>query len=58
MLDTASILFSTLVCIFVVYRAVVLDGVRPWFRVDEVSPPDLSKDQPPSARPFATASRR
>jgi hypothetical protein len=31
MIDTATIFFSTLMCLFVVFRAIKLDGQIPWF---------------------------
>jgi hypothetical protein len=31
MIDTATIFFSTLICLFVVFRAIKLDAARPWF---------------------------
>jgi hypothetical protein len=31
MIDTATIFFSTLMCLFVVFRAIKLDGQVPWF---------------------------
>ena len=31
MIDTATIFFSTLMCLAVVFRAIKLDGARPWF---------------------------
>lgn len=31
MIDTAVIIFSTLACLFVVFRAIKLDGSLPWF---------------------------
>ncbi len=31
MIDTVTIFFSTLMCLLVVFRAIKLDGVRPWF---------------------------
>jgi hypothetical protein len=31
MIDTAVILFSTLMCLFILLRAIRLDGMLPWF---------------------------
>ena len=31
MIDTATIFFSTLMCLVVVFRAIKLDAARPWF---------------------------
>jgi len=31
MIDMATIFFSTLMCLFVVFRAIKLDGQAPWF---------------------------
>jgi hypothetical protein len=33
MIDTATIFFSTLMCLVVVFRAIKLDGRMPWFGV-------------------------
>jgi hypothetical protein len=39
MLDTACILFSTILCVFVTFRAIMLDGKLPWFRPLRSDPP-------------------
>jgi len=31
MIDTTVILFSTVMCLVVIFRAIRLDGQRPWF---------------------------
>jgi hypothetical protein len=31
MIDTATIFFSTLMCLVIVFRAIKLDASRPWF---------------------------
>ena len=37
MIDTAVILFSTLMCVFVVFRAIRLDAKRPWYGPGDAS---------------------
>lgn len=47
MLDTACILLSTLVCIFVAVRAVMLDARVPWF--ERVGAPDVTAGAAPAS---------
>lgn len=55
MIDSLSIILSTLACLYVVYRAVQLDRILPWFGAPAARPPSEAKPawQPPWAGPEA-----
>jgi hypothetical protein len=48
MLDLTGILFSTVLMLFVILRAVQLDRLLPWFQT--IGRPNLSRDPHPEAR--------
>jgi len=45
MIDNLVILFSTIACVVVVFRAIRLDGQLPWFGPG-TEPPENTKDAP------------
>ncbi len=45
MIDLATIFFSTLMCLFVVFRAIKLDGQIPWFGKKPVEPPHAGSEE-------------
>jgi len=45
MIDDLVILFSTIACVIVVFRAIRLDGQLPWFGPD-TEPPEKRPDAP------------
>ena len=53
MIDSLSILLSTLACLFVVYRAVELDRVLPWFGKRLVQPAAIQEEQQGWVPPWA-----
>jgi hypothetical protein len=44
MIDTAAILFSTLACLFVIFRAIQLDKTLPWYGPPK--PPAAEQEAP------------
>lgn len=55
MLDLVGIVFSGIMMLFVVFRAVQLDAVRPWFETAPPEPepgPAAQGQQRPGARPL------
>ncbi len=59
MIDTATIFFSTLMCLLVVFRAIRLDGQLPWFgkAPGAGTAPGRAPDKARGKAPYGTQSK-